>query len=912
MAKRKRGKRISIETVEPVEFIEVQQRKLLEFTIDLTGSDVEFSHKIEQAKGAIVKLIVRYRAGDEQQASRLITKTVFDLKKAGARYVRSPKREVMHNRAMRMPEITHDLLPIDAAKKWLEIRPSRNYKAQDVLKELERLIKKKEREFGERLKPLPIAVRGIMVEDFMPFKGQFVIDDIQDGVFGIIGKYDDEDQRSNRAGKSAFLDGVFYSIFGESRKVQTLDRHINDDKDRMSVGIALETEANGPMTIVRSIAKKKRSNNALVKSRLFINDAEISAKEGKELVQNTLGTTREDFSNTCYVRQGTLTHILEQTSSQLKENIVRWKGLGVWYSIALDLARKIVKLEKQIDNTKMQIEIQKEDVEVGPPSAEKIEELKAKNKEITDWNKKVYASRSKIKELDSRIKLVEMITLAKVEVGTEKEVSKELLQIGKEIEEIREKQKGIEGAKSEVKNLQDRLSVARYRDGCKASLKDTKKLKHRQKDLEKELQNMNDFMGDLSEEIGAVKLEHAKNKKMIEHGFDGACVIDGEHCPRAKEIDSKTDEMKSCLQKIKDRILHLGKEQKIIRDKQANNISELNLVRSALQDCERNKEWIGRCKEKESVELLQEKIERLLSFIDNGKKGNGLAALKNRERFLIGELAKIEKSKELIANNPRLPSLKTLARKRAEQVSIKEKGPMNPGSVGRDLKNLEYWQGRFDQALEEMSKHKAELKELEEKQRLYTYLGFLCGKNGIPSMMIEDSINEITVQVNEILKSLGTDHRLEFRFEREIQSLAKSCYGCGQAFPKSARVKICDACGKNRGRERVDELKPMVREGDRLQEFAQESGAGRALLALATRIVLSRFLGYTVLFLDEVCSSLDDYHLPTMIRLIRKLPKLGFKQVFVISHQKEIAEAMPRNIMVVRHSSENRSQVEWE
>jgi DNA repair exonuclease SbcCD ATPase subunit len=104
----------------------------------------------------------------------------------------------------------------------------------------------------------------------------------------------------------------------------------------------------------------------------------------------------------------------------------------------------------------------------------------------------------------------------------------------------------------------------------------------------------------------------------------------------------------------------------------------------------------------------------------------------------------------------------------------------------------------------------------------------------------------------------------------------------------------------------------MVREGDRLQEFGQDSGAGRDLLALAVRVVLSEFLGASILFLDEVSGSLDDYHRPTLLRLLRRLPRMGFTQVFVISHQKEVAEALPRNILVLRIPSEGRSEIGWE
>jgi DNA repair exonuclease SbcCD ATPase subunit len=101
----------------------------------------------------------------------------------------------------------------------------------------------------------------------------------------------------------------------------------------------------------------------------------------------------------------------------------------------------------------------------------------------------------------------------------------------------------------------------------------------------------------------------------------------------------------------------------------------------------------------------------------------------------------------------------------------------------------------------------------------------------------------------------------------------------------------------------------MVVDGNRKQEFDQDSGAGKGLIALATRIAMSRFLGARVLMLDEVSGAFDAYHLDLFIRLLHKLPELGFTQVFVISHQREVDESMQNQVVVTRYQEHGYSDL---
>jgi len=214
--------------------------------------------------------------------------------------------------------------------------------------------------------------------------------------------------------------------------------------------------------------------------------------------------------------------------------------------------------------------------------------------------------------------------------------------------------------------------------------------------------------------------------------------------------------------------------------------------------------------------------------------------------------------------------------------------------------------------VEKIAEHRKAAQELAGDLRVLRAVRLMFSSRGIPMAMVQESLRQIERQVNSILEKLGTDHRLRFETGRELKSLAKVCRKCGAPFPDSARVKKCTECGADRPRERSDELRPMITEGSRKQTFDQDSGAGRALIALATRVSIALFLGAKVLFLDEVCGALDSYHLDLMIRLLQELPRMGFRQVFVISHQQEVADSIRQKIVATRIQEENRSELSVE
>jgi DNA repair exonuclease SbcCD ATPase subunit len=807
MGKVRRTKKKAGEVLEKgaLEFHPVPTRRMINLEIDRFKHDqsgetglAPFNPTDSGIDGAIVKVVCRYRAGDEE-ATDLYLKHLVDMLRERAHYVRPPKRIAVHEVAKRIEEIKVDLKPIDAAKFWLDKRKPKHVNRRFVLDRLNGYLEEVTNlERDSRPVPASTWIRVASISNFMPYHGEHLLGDIPDGVVGVVGRYTEEEARSNRAGKSAFLDAILFGLFGEARGLSTIDRHIHDGANDLEVSLGLEI-GDQFVPIVRRLA---RGSGGRVKSSLSIGDALVGVKEGNPQIVNLLGMGRDDFLKTCYVKQGDLAKILEATSGELKADIIRWKNLDVWNALFRAVGRDLAKLEEETEELESRNVTAEETIKRGRPTTEELERTELRLKLALKRNEQLAAAESRVNLLRRRLRTLEEI------------------------------------------------------DRCRETVAGKADLEVQRAPAETALEEINRELAAAREAEGAARSESAERRLQAKDGFGGICPVDKGDCPRTDEINADCAAADRRLEEALERL-------RVCRD-----------TRKAVEA---------------RATPLQSTLRGIL---------DGLAAVKRAEEYLEeadeeGTPAEIEAE---LAD-----ALEALGEERIDTRAITE-----------ELTDLKARIQVYEVAAGQIEATAEELERCHTERRLLSYLRHITGKTGIPSMMIEDALLEISDQVNGILEELGTEHRLEFQFERELQRPEKTCSGCGEVFPESERIKFCDQCGAPRDREKSDELRPMVREGERLQEFNQDSGGGRDLLALATRVVISRFLGATILFLDEVGGSLDDFNLPAMIRLLRRLPTYGFNQVFVISHQKQIADAMPRNILALRDPDAQRTSLAWE
>ena len=226
--------------------------------------------------------------------------------------------------------------------------------------------------------------------------------------------------------------------------------------------------------------------------------------------------------------------------------------------------------------------------------------------------------------------------------------------------------------------------------------------------------------------------------------------------------------------------------------------------------------------------------------------------------------------------------------------------------------------------IEEYEKNKDKIEELRTKlvkrNEILTdlqYVAFMYGKNGIPSLEIENSFQQIEDEINFVLGELDPSLSVEFKPDRVLSTWEELCLSCGCKFPKGTKKHQCANCGTARSKKKKDELQLTVIQNHNETDFEMCSGGLKTLVSLAVRAALTMLLKrqnhtkLNVLFLDEIDSALDEANKEAIMNLVKNVfvNKLGFSQIFWISHDKTISQSVPYTILVKGYKEH--SELEW-
>lgn len=232
------------------------------------------------------------------------------------------------------------------------------------------------------------------------------------------------------------------------------------------------------------------------------------------------------------------------------------------------------------------------------------------------------------------------------------------------------------------------------------------------------------------------------------------------------------------------------------------------------------------------------------------------------------------------------------------------------GEIGESLKLEKQKTDRLD-AL------KKELSEVDEQLADAQYVEYMFGKNGIPSVELENSFQEIENDANVILKSLNAPFHLEFEAMRDLKVWEPNCLACGTPFEKGERTHVCKQCGTGRERRKRDELSLKIYEGGTERPFYLDSGGGQILQSVGIRLALTQLArrrkgaNWGTIFLDELFGQLDKTNRQMMADLITStlVKGLGFDQIFMISHDPSVQSSTAKNLIVRRNQEQLYSEL---
>ena len=192
---------------------------------------------------------------------------------------------------------------------------------------------------------------------------------------------------------------------------------------------------------------------------------------------------------------------------------------------------------------------------------------------------------------------------------------------------------------------------------------------------------------------------------------------------------------------------------------------------------------------------------------------------------------------------------------------------------------------------------RAEAERLERAVRAAAAAVAVFGKGGAQRRMAEGALTEIQDRACEMMAAAAVPLSVEIRWSREGSGAASSCAACGDAFPKSERVKTCGRCGEARGQQIINRLEV---------EPSAQSGGARDLCGIFVQLAAAEWLAadresrWSCAMLDEPTATLDAAmrrglasHLPALLR------ESNCSQAFVIAHTREILGALPGQIEVV-------------
>lgn len=161
----------------------------------------------------------------------------------------------------------------------------------------------------------------IECRNWMPFGGDHRIGPLPALPIAVVGEYEENQRRSNWAGKTALLELIRWVLFGVHRK--------RLDDDVITHG-AVDVWGSLRFTSGLVIERKRPRGKP---TRLIVTTAEgaqLEAVPAQEHIDAMLKLSREDFEATLYVGQGDTEALVARKSAERRQIMAEWLRLDVW------------------------------------------------------------------------------------------------------------------------------------------------------------------------------------------------------------------------------------------------------------------------------------------------------------------------------------------------------------------------------------------------------------------------------------------------------------------------------------------------------------------------------------------------------------------------------------------------------
>lgn len=714
----------------------------------------------------------------------------------------------------------------------------------------------------------------LKLENFLSYKKQEL--KLEDGITLFLGK--------NGSGKSSIIEGILWVLFGESRA--------GSDADLVKIGqkkmkVELEFECNGfCYRIIREKKSLKASNTLqLSQTEDFLGKdtdiTESTIKETQAKIQEIIKLDYKSFLVSVYFGQDKTGVFSESTPTERKAVLRKILDL-TWIDNCL---KKVTNEDKDIE-----LEISRLDAVYQTLKNSLLEEDVLRDSLITiNCNIETREAVAK-KYLDKYNDLVALYNNKKADVDKVesqyahfKDIQKMLDSLKSEQIEIGKKQESykltITDNKTKSEKELENLRLVVEQEETTSKLLTEKMIAVEQ--FKQSLVTDEDAYNSINKEVIIIQTESSSLRKRFAELKDlDVCYV----C----DADLTGDKKKELL----DKLTLQGNE---LRDKETKLIEGLNTAKTSMAT------------KKEAFELLNKELADIdkkvqdltwsakmkAQNIENYDKQIVLYEkfYKEAEDRFIVVLVDIKKytdsfnSFEAIDEN----GIKVLKEKLNDIEIERNREANNYANENECLQKDKEEKRLIEYKLEQIEKSKVEMQsmqdkiaELQKKTQVNSILKELFGKNGISVLLMDNSLRTLETLSNKYLDELS-DNNLSVAIEtkKELQSGDEK---------DSLEIVISDTQGK--------------------RSYEMYSGGEKMRINIALRLALSDLLcnryrsKIEFLAVDEGFVSLDDVGLDSFCELINKINS-KFKQIFLISHMKEVKEFFGNYKLVEKKNDES-------
>lgn len=683
-------------------------------------------------------------------------------------------------------------------------------------------------------------IKELELHNFGPFFGTHKKEfSDKSSIIFVEGQYQGCPERSNKAGKSTFIESIPYLLYGKFRKgIREVD-FIHYGQDLMYV--------KGAIIIDGKKIEVKRGRTSKNKPILEITGLEGKTKDLQKELEEQIGLSYDDFTATFFFPQNRIHSIMEATPAEKQAMFQQWFNLGKWdkyfekskakYEYFKQKVSSLENLLQDRKNTLNSIQITK--------TVKEFDELITKiNLDIEYQNNAKKELEEKIKSFDDAINNQKLVELNNKFRESEQNIQKIVSNLSSNEAVLKQYMQNKIEYEQLSKEVFDENSLLTTINGYKAQSSD---LVVKMTEIRTNLQNLQSLQSNMS-------------------SFTGTCPVDLQPCDKGNRIP----DFKANLEN--DITTALNQYQQLEQTYQSVN-SVLKELSNNLEENSKRKYRLASIENQTDTTSISNNIDSLkqtLSLLESEHASTKAAILETQNK--LQQSSQVKELKQQFSQV--FTKISSLESDLQYQYNAK-------ATLIHNIKQKENIQNEIIQFEQELVVFRKQMYEL-------SYITFIFSKYGIPSLLIENSMRYIEGIANDILSQILPTTKLEFSSIREVSTKETNCKICGSAFGKE---KKCSVCGFGvKGKKVKEEISIKVLENGKEASFASDSGGGKLLISLSLRLALSKLLSNNtkceMLILDEVFGALDEVNRNALSNVLFNIVPslLGFRQTFVITH----------------------------